>query len=78
MIKRYNFKVLSRVTHILPQKGNFYMNSPGFCFWATVTSIDSYPIPMFFTISAWKLTSFGERELGRAENFAIADLTIFI
>ena len=38
----------------------------------------SYSVSMSFTISAWKLISFGDRELGSAENFAIADLTIFI
>ena len=54
------------------------MKSPGFGIWAIVNPSGSYPVLMSFTIFAWKLISFGERELGRAENFAIADLTIFI
>ena len=54
------------------------MKSPSFGIWAIVNPNGSYPVLMSFTIFAWKLISFGERELGRAENFAIADLTIFI
>ena len=54
------------------------MKSPSFGIWAIVNPNGSYPVFMSFTIFAWKLISFGERELGRAENFAIADLTIFI